>query len=248
MTGKSQNKPERVPDDCVVFDTETTGFDPAQGDRIIEIGAVRMRGGLPTNQTYHSYVNPERTVPEASVKVHGLTTAFLADKPLFGEIAHDFLEFIGNDPLVAHNAAFDAKFVNAELSRMGITPLSKDRFVDTVPIARRQFPGAQANLDALCRRFKISLDNRDKHGALIDSQLLAEVIVELMGGRQQSLFGLGEETRTESAIEPLALPKARGFVLRATPEERAAHAAFLEEKLGPDNLWAQYLDPGEAAA
>jgi len=241
--------PDMIPDDCIVFDTETTGFDPAEGDRLVEIGAVRMRGGLPTGDSYHTYINPERNVPDAAVKIHGLTTAFLSDKPLFGEIVHDFLNFVGDLPMVAHNAPFDEKFVNAELTRLGIAPVASARFIDTVPIARKRFPGAQASLDALCRRFRIPLDGRDKHGALVDSELLAEVVVELNGGRQASLFGGSDpavERRAADAARPL--PAARGFVLKASPEERAAHAAFIKKTLGEENLWKKLLETEPATA
>lgn len=226
-----------IPANCVVFDTESTGFSPDEGDRMVEIGAVRMRDGLPTKETFHAYINPERSVPDAAVKVHGLTAAFLADKPLFEEVIHDFLAFVGDFPMVAHNAPFDARFLNHHLAELDLPTFAEDRFIDTVPIARKRFPGAQANLDALCRRFKISLVGREKHGALVDSELLAEVCVELSGGRQFSLFG-GDSTSTEA--QPVAVDQVEleTFVLPATPEERAMHDAMIA-KLGRNSIWAK---------
>lgn len=235
---KDHPDPLSIPHDCVVFDTETTGFEAHDGDRIIEIGAVRLRGLMPTGETFHVYVNPERTVPEASTRVHGLTTAFLADKPLFAEIAASFLSFVGDDPLVAHNAGFDAEFINAELARAGHAGLDPARFVDTVPIARKRFPGAQANLDALCRRFKISLDKRTTHGALVDSELLAEVCVELSGGRQISMFSdlVDRPDRTDRATTDTVAPIA-SRVLEPTEAERRAHAAAIAAHLGDKAIW-----------
>jgi DNA polymerase III subunit epsilon len=227
-----------IPENCIVFDTETTGFDPLTGDKLVEIGAVRMIGGLPTKETYHTYINPQRSVPDAAVKVHGLTGAFLSDKPLFEEIAQDFLDFVGDLKLTAHNAPFDAKFINTQLAEIGLPTFAEDRFIDTLPIARKRFPGSQVSLDALCRRLKISLASRDKHGALIDSELLAEVCVELMGGRQTALFEtLG--TR-ESAQETVArAAEISTFVLAATEEEKARHAEKILAKLGPKSIWAK---------
>lgn len=175
----------------IVLDTETTGFTPADGDRIIEIGAVELINHIPTGKTYHQYINPERDVPIESQNVHGLTDKFLADKPIFSEIVTDFLAFIGNDTLVIHNAEFDMNFINYQL-RHGGFPTLKNRIVDTLLIARAKFPGSPANLDALCRRFEIDNSNRTLHGALLDSELLAEVYMELLGGRQHGL-GIAEE-------------------------------------------------------
>jgi len=225
-----------IPSDCVVFDTETTGFSPDEGDKLVEIGAVRMRDGLPTKETFHVYINPERSVPDAAVKVHGLTAKFLADKPLFAEVAQDFVDFVGDLPMVAHNAAFDARFINAELATLGFEPYDESRFIDTVAIARKKFPGAQANLDALCRRFKISLKNRDKHGALIDSELLAEVCVELAGGRQFTLFAGAARPEQEQVASQTSEVRLKTFVRSASPEEIARHEALVA-KLGEKAIW-----------
>ena len=232
---------DRIPDDCIVFDTETTGFDPESGDRLVELGAVRMRDGLPTSETFHRYINPQRSVPDAAVKVHNLTARFLQDKPLFEEVVDPFLAFVGDLPLIAHNAAFDEKFINAELARLGKAALPAARFVDTVPIAKRRFPGQKVNLDALCRKFRISLESRDKHGALIDSELLAEVCVELNGGRQSTLFSGFEprEARVETTDEEIAPTET--FVLEATSEERARHADLVAKI--PNAIWEKYTTP-----
>jgi DNA polymerase-3 subunit epsilon len=232
-----------IPENCVVFDTETTGFNPADGDKIIEIGAIRMRDGLPTKETFHTLVNPLRTVPQAATKVHGHTTEDLANQPLFEEIAQDFLDFVGDMQLTAHNAPFDMRFINAELELLGLPTYPEDRFVDTVPIARKRFPGAQANLDALCRRFKISLVGREKHGALMDSELLAEVCVELMGGRQSNLFGAiaqQEETHEDTAIPTTSFET---FILKATDEEKLRHENNILSKLGDNSIWAKLGAP-----
>lgn len=229
-----------IPKNCIVADTESTGFDPATGDRLVEIGLVRMRDGLPTQDHWHSYIFPERSVPAEAEAVHGLSTKFLADKPLFDEIVDDFLSFIGDDPLVFHNAAFDAKFINAELQRAGYGTLPAGRFIDTIPIAKRKFPGQQVNLDALCRKLNISLEKRDKHGALIDAELLAEVCVELMGGRQANFISQLAQNTAQDAISPTTEVTA-AIRLEATEQERAAHAALVR-KLGEAAIWKQYGD------
>jgi len=231
-------KNDRIPEDCVVFDTETTGFSAEEGDRLVEIGAVRMRGGLPTKETYHCHINPGRTVPQAAVDVHGLTTSFLADKPQFDEIAQDFVDFVGELPLVAHNATFDMKFINFQLAMIGLTPYPLGRFIDTIPIAKKKYPGQQVNLSALCRKMKINLDDREKHGALIDSELLAEVCVELMGGRQGSMFeAMINENRVQGA-DGIRAPL-ETFVLRATGTELEAHRKMIES-LGANAIWHRH--------
>lgn len=228
-----------IPRDCVVFDTETTGLDPHNGDRIVEIGAVRMLDGLPTHETFHRHINPERRVPDNAVKVHGLTTEFLEDKPLFRDIIDDFLNFIADRPLVAHNAGFDADFLNTELDRHGRTAIGADRFIDTVPIARRKLPGQKVSLDALCRKFKISLDSRNKHGALIDSELLAEVCVELNGGRQGTLFAPAEpETDHDTPGTQHRAVEIETFVRQASEEEMRAHAEMVARI--PNALWNNF--------
>ncbi len=185
----------------IVLDTETTGLDPAKGDKLVEIGCVELEGHLATGKNYHIYLNPEREIPAEATAVHGITNDFVKDKPTFGEVVGEFLDFIGDAKLIIHNAEFDMKFLNAELKTFGFPSLDHRRAIDTVKIAREKFPGSPANLDALCRRFGIDNSNRTLHGALLDSQLLAEVYLELLGGRQQGL-GIAETiTRTGSAIE-----------------------------------------------
>ena len=226
----------------IVLDTETTGFDPEQGDRIVEIGAVELWNHLPTGKVYHQYINPERAMPQEAFDVHGLGDDFLRDKPVFRAIAADFVAFVGDDAkLVIHNAAFDMKFLNAELKWVGLPPIPWDRAIDTLQIARNRFPGSPASLDALCRRFGVDNSGREKHGALLDSEILAEVYLELVGGRQPD-FGLsvsiaggtsdgGETWRPRP--RPTPLPS------RITDAEREAHAAFVA-KLGDAAEWRRY--------
>ncbi|HMP55209.1 MAG TPA: DNA polymerase III subunit epsilon, partial [Novosphingobium sp.] len=171
----------------IIFDTETTGLDPRNGDRMVEIGCVEMVNRVTTGRTFHAYFNPDRDMPEAAERVHGLSAAFLSDKPRFVERAEDLLEFIADSPLVAHNAGFDFGFLNMELERCGLEEVSRDRMVDTVAIARLRHPGAKNSLDALCTRYGIDRSHRTKHGALLDAELLAQVYVELTGGRQIGL-------------------------------------------------------------
>lgn len=189
----------------IVFDTETTGFDPAKGDKIVEIGAIRIYDKMRTNDpkdTFHLLVNPERDIPQEVVKVHGITNEKVKDAPVFKDIADDFLAFIGDAPLVAHNASFDMKFLNAELQQIGVSALQNE-VVDTLPIARRQFPGARATLDALCSRFEVDLSERTFHGALLDSQLLADVYLHLCGGLQHGLT-LSDQVDDEKGDDVLA--------------------------------------------
>src|SRR3954454_2414793 len=171
----------------IVFDTETTGLDPYQGDRLVEIGCVELVNGFPTGNSFHYYVNPERDVPDAAFQVHGLSAEFLKDKPLFSDICEELLNFVGDAPLVAHNAMFDLGFINAELERCKRMLLQRDRLVDTLMLARRRYPGGPNSLDHLCQRFSIDASRRTKHGALLDAELLAEVYVELTGKRQARL-------------------------------------------------------------
>ncbi|HLF58670.1 MAG TPA: DNA polymerase III subunit epsilon [Alphaproteobacteria bacterium] len=218
----------------IVLDTETTGLDPGSGHRIVEIGCVELLRRIPTGLTFQRYVNPEREIPAEARAVHGLTDAFLGAQPLFSGIAVDFLEFIGDAPLIIHNAEFDLGFVNAELARAGLAPLAASRAVDTVLLARRKFPGAPANLDALCRRFGIDNSSRQLHGALLDASLLAEVYLELTGGRQAGL-GLAPAESTANLSGGLA---ARGAVRPPRPhqpsaEELAAHAALIARLKSP---------------
>ena len=222
----------------IVLDTETTGLDPAAGHRIVEIGAIELQYHLPTGREYHVYLDPEREMPEDAFAIHGLSDDFLAGKDKFADVADAFLEFIGDAPLVIHNAAFDLKFVNDELRRAGRDPIDDARAIDTVLIARQKFPGARASLDALCQRFEIDLAVRDKHGALIDSHLLAAVYLELVGGRQPG-FDLAADAAGPGAVDTAERHRRepRGHLPGAAPSEaeRAAHRAFLEKIDNP--IW-----------
>lgn len=216
----------------IVLDTETTGMDPADGDRLVEIGCVELMNHIPTGRTFHVYINPERDVPAEAVAVHGLSEVFLKDKPTFGEIVGDFMDFIGSDStLVIHNASFDMKFINAELKTFGFPSIEWKRVLDTLDMARKKFPGSPANLDALCRRFNIDNSNRTLHGALLDSELLAEVYLELLGGRQHGLgivVSAQAQTDTVQAITDRPYREPRPHA--ATDEETAAHAAVFGSK------------------
>lgn len=226
----------------IVLDTETTGFEPGEGDRIVEIGAVELHGHVPTGRTYHQYINPQRSMPQEAFEVHGLGDDFLADKPVFKAIAQDFVDFIGDAKLVIHNAAFDMKFLNAELGWIGFAALPMDQAIDTLAIARRRFPGSPASLDALCRRFGIDNSSRTLHGALLDSEILAEVYLELIGGRQPDFALNAEGPKKESvAVEGnwRAAPRETPLPSRITADEDAAHKAFIET-LGDGALWKTY--------
>lgn len=223
----------------IVLDTETTGFDPESGDRIVEIGGVELLNHVPTSNIYHQYINPERAMPQEAFEVHGLGDDFLADKPKFSQIGQAFLDFIGDAKLVIHNAAFDIKFLNAELRWMNLPQIPWDQAVDTLAIARQKFPGSPASLDALCRRFGIDNSNRTLHGALLDSEILAEVYLELIGGRQPD-FALSANAGQRDRIADTGgwRPAKRSTPLppRLTAKEQAAHAAFIDT-LGDDSLW-----------
>lgn len=223
----------------IVLDTETTGFEPSEGHRIVEIGAVELFNHVPTGKTYHQYINPQRDMPTEAFQVHGISEEFLRDKPLFAGIAQDFLDFIGSDSkLVIHNAAFDMKFLNAELSWVQKPLIAQDRAIDTLMMARRKFPGSPASLDALCRRFGIDNSSRTLHGALLDSEILAEVYLELIGGRQPG-FGLSIDTRgkTEAVAEDWRpRPRPTPLPARLTEAEAEAHAAFVA-KMGDKAIW-----------
>lgn len=223
----------------IVLDTETTGLDPFAGDRIVEIGAVELINHMPTGKTYHQYINPQRDMPEEAFKVHGLGNEFLADKPVFKQIAQEFIDFIADSRLVIHNASFDMKFLNAELEWAGFAKISMEQALDTLALARKKFPGAQASLDALCRRFAIDNSSRTLHGALLDSQILAEVYLELLGGRQSGLALSGAPTDSSDNNDgdvwrPQKRP--RPLAPRLTKEEAAAHDGFVKE-LGENALW-----------
>ena len=220
----------------IVLDTETTGISPAEGHRLCEIGCVELDNHMPTGRTFHVYVNPERDMPEGAFRVHGLSEEFLRDKPKFAEIVDGFLEFITDTPLIIHNASFDLGFLNAELKRTGKKNLPSSQAIDTLAIARRKFPGAQNSLDALCRRFNVDNSNRVKHGALLDSELLAEVYLELIGGREPGL-GLAADAGGKSrAGQVRRAPRDKPLPPLLTEEERKAHAAFIAT-LGDDTLW-----------
>ncbi len=222
----------------IVLDTETTGFDPETGDRIVEVGGVELHNHVATGRTFHEYINPERSMPQEAFEVHGLGDEFLANKPKFAEVGQKFLDFVGDAKLVIHNASFDMKFLNAELGWMGLPKLPNDQAIDTLAIARRKFPGSPASLDALCRRFGIDNSSRTLHGALLDSEILAEVYLELIGGRQPD-FGLSISSAGDSGISqdswrpqprPTALPSRLGDA------EQQRHAEFVE-KLGDAPMW-----------
>lgn len=230
----------------IVLDTETTGLDPKDGHRIIEIGALEIQNLMPTGRKLHLYINPQREIDADAEKVHGISAEFLEDKPLFEVVASEFLDFVQDDPIVIHNAPFDVGFLNAELARLSHPPLNSERIIDTLPMARRKFPGAKASLDALCRRFEIDNSHRDLHGALIDADLLAAVYVELRGGRQPGLLGepepVADFTQTESgsqdslggfALENKDIRPARPHPIHES--ELAAHKAFLSEITDP--IW-----------
>lgn len=227
----------------IVLDTETTGFDPETGDRIVEIGAVELWNHLATGKTYHQYINPERSMPNEAFQVHGLGDDFLRDKPVFADIAQDFVDFIADSKLVIHNAAFDIKFLNAELKWVKKSPIPWEQAIDTLAIARRRFPGSPASLDALCRRFNIDNTSRTLHGALLDSEILAEVYLELVGGKQPD-FGLrmsqGSSSGDHGSPEAWR-PRPRPIALasRITDQEKAAHQDFVKS-LGDAALWKKF--------
>jgi DNA polymerase-3 subunit epsilon len=236
----------------IVLDTETTGFEPLDGDRIVEIGAIELIGHVPTGRTYHQYINPQRGMPNEAFGVHGIGPDLLdppqkpsagqitlKDKPVFADIAKDFVAFIGDAKMVIHNAAFDMKFMNAELGWLNLPQFPMDQTIDTLAIARRKFPGSPASLDALCRRFGVDNTNRTLHGALLDSEILAEVYLELIGGRQPD-FALGAGTQQTGSKnegnEWRATQRPSPLSPRITQEERAAHTAFIDS-LGDAALW-----------
>ncbi len=222
----------------IIFDTETTGLDPRSGDRLVEIGCIEMVNRVTTGETFHCYFNPDRDMPAAAEAVHGLSAAFLADKPRFHEKAAEFLEFIGDANLVAHNAGFDFGFINMELEACGLDPVSKTRMIDTVALAKVRHPGAKLSLDSLCTRYGIDRSHRTKHGALLDAELLAQVYVELTGGRQIGLSLAADNTQVLAAT--VERPVRERTFRPARPHapsdaELAAHAAFLETVKSP--LW-----------
>ena len=236
----------------IVLDTETTGLDPYQGHRLIEIGCVELVNRIPSGQTFHQYLNPQRDVPAEAFAIHGLSSEFLEDKPLFADVAADLISFIGDAPLVIHNAAFDIGFINAELERAGHAVIARDRLVDTLLLARRKYPGGSNRLDDLCGRFGIDNSRRTKHGALLDAELLAEIYLELIESRQAQLGLAAAVTSSAVGGTTSAGTRQRPEPLRPhlTDADRAAHRAFVET-LGPNAIWRDYLaapdqNPGAA--
>ncbi len=214
----------------IVLDTETTGMDPVDGDKLVEIGCIELENHMPTGRTYHQYINPEREVPAEAVAVHGLTQEKLKDEPTFGEIIGDFLDFIGDDAkLIIHNAPFDTKFLNAELKTFGFPSLDNKRVIDTLVMARKKFPGSPANLDALCRRFKVDNTGRTLHGALLDSELLAEVYLELIGGRQRGLGIDIDKAVTKEKIVTIERTYREPRLFKPSEEELAEHQKMMSE-------------------
>src|SRR5512138_3989643 len=232
----------------IVLDTETTGLDPIRGDRLVEVGCIELFNRMPTGQTFHRYMNPERDMPAEAFAVHGLSTEFLSTKPLFTEVVDEFLEFIGDAPLVIHNASFDISFINAELDRIKRAAIPRDRLVDTLLLARRKHPGVSNRLDDLCSRYAIDNSRRTKHGALLDAELLAEVYIDLIGARQSQLIlasetidiriGIGGDARRQREI-PLTQ--------RVSDEDRLAHRAFVAT-LGDKPIWNEFLPAASVAA
>lgn len=224
----------------IVLDTETTGLDPLKGDRLVEIGCVELINRIPTGQTYHRYINPERDMPREAFNVHGLSSEFLSDKPLFGAIAGEFVEFIGDAPLIIHNASFDIGFINAELARLGVEGIPVGRLVDTLLLARRKHPGVSNRLDDLCARYKIDNSRRTKHGALLDAELLAEVYIELIEARQAQL--ILSETRVSTAASARGGARRQRDVPltpRLSEDDIAAHRAFVDG-LDEEPVWRRF--------
>ncbi|WP_397413639.1 DNA polymerase III subunit epsilon [Phenylobacterium sp.] len=230
----------------IVLDTETTGFDPKTGDRLVEVAALEIDQFLPTGRSFHVYIDPCRDMPADAERVHGLSAAFLRGKPRFEapEVVDAFLEFVGESPIIAHNAGFDRGFLNWELANCGRPELPERRWIDTLALAKQRFPGMHNSLDALCKRFRISLSEREKHGALIDAKLLAAVYLELKGGRERRLDlatgARGESRKPELAPRSAYGPRARPLDSRASEAERAAHAVFIRDKVKDASLWAPF--------
>jgi len=218
----------------IVLDTETTGLDPSFGHRIVEIGCVELFNRLPTGEVFHVYINPDRSMPEAAFNIHGLSSDFLKTKPVFSEVVNQFLEFIKGSPLIIHNAAFDLAFINAELTKLKKPSLNGNKIIDTIPLAKKKFPGAPVNLDALCRKFHIDLTKRDIHGALLDANLLASVYLELIGGRQQGfLLTETKDTSSDNFVKSMKVRPSRLY--EPNKEEKRIHINFIK-KLN-NSLW-----------
>jgi DNA polymerase III subunit epsilon len=226
----------------IILDTETTGLDPFRGDRVVEIGCVEIFNRMPTGQFFHRHINPERDMPHEAFAVHGLSTEFLADKPLFIHVVEEFLEFIADAPLVIHNASFDIAFINAELERLSRPSIARDRLVDTLLLARRKHPGVSNRLDDLCSRYAIDNSKRTKHGALLDAELLAEVYIDLIGARQSQLILASEIQIAQSGAGGDAPRRQRPMPLapRVTEADRTAHWEFIAT-LGEKPVWHDYF-------
>jgi DNA polymerase-3 subunit epsilon len=229
----------------IVLDTETTGFDPLTGDRLVELAALEIESFVPTGRSFHVYIDPCRDMPVEAERVHGLSGAFLRGKPRFEhpEVVDAFLDFVGDAPIIAHNAAFDRGFVNWELSNCNRVEIPEHRWIDTLGLAKQRFPGMHNSLDALCKRFKISLSEREKHGALIDAKLLAAVYLELKGGRERRLE-LSAATSAASVAAARRMdygPRPRPLAPRSTEQERALHFAFIRDKVKGEDLWARFV-------
>lgn len=224
----------------IVLDTETTGLDPLRGDRLVEIGCVEVYNRMPTGQVFHRHINPERDMPAEAFAVHGLSTEFLAAKPLFTEVVDEFLDFIADAPLVIHNASFDISFINAELERIKRAPIPRERLVDTLLLARRKHPGVSNRLDDLCSRYAIDNSHRTKHGALLDAELLAEVYVDLIGARQSQLILAAESREIRISGDMLRRQRPAALAPRVTDAEREAHRAFIAT-LGEKAVWNEFL-------
>lgn len=236
----------------IVLDTETTGLDPNKGDRLIEVGCIELVNRIPTGREFHRFINPERDVPAEAQAVHGISTEFLKDKPLFADVVEDLVGFIASDTLVIHNASFDVGFLNAELGRLNRSLITMDRVIDTLQLARRKHPAGPNNLDALCKRYGIDNSKRTKHGALMDSVLLADVYIELLGERQATLSLAKTETRevaTGATSRGAKRAEQRSAPLhsRLSAEAEAQHRAFIDT-LGPKALWLRYMQPIESVA
>lgn len=227
----------------IVLDTETTGFDPKTGDRLIEVGCIEIEDLLPTGRTFHSFVNPERPIPEAAIKVHGITDDKVKDAPRFREIVGDLMAFVGDAPVIAHNAGFDRAFINHECDLCGHPVIEEARWIDTLALAQKRFPGMANSLDALCKRFKISLVERTLHGALIDARLLADVYLELKGGKERVL-DLSNRPGLSSQSDVLMAgaygPRPRPLLSRLQPDDAETHRVFLLNTLKDRSLWAAY--------
>jgi DNA polymerase-3 subunit epsilon len=228
---------------AIVLDTETTGLDPRSGHRLVEVGCIELDDYIPTGKSFHKYIHPERDIDADAERVHGISLAMLADKPKFHEICDELLDFVADAPLVAHNAPFDRGFINHELERAGREVLHESRWIDTLKLAQKRFPGMYNSLDALCKRFKISLAERDKHGALLDARLLASVYLELQGGRERA-FDLTTQTlvatATSAAVQAAYGARPRPLAPRSTDEERALHESFVRDVLKDKAVWLKH--------